>query len=62
MLPPLPDCNSTVSIRNNDTTTCRMVTSVDMREVELVAQRPLSCNLLTRAGSLHDRNKISGFQ
>lgn len=30
MLPPLPDCNSTVSIRKSDTTTCRMVISVDI--------------------------------
>lgn len=62
MPPPLPDCKSTVSIRNSDTMTCRMVTSVDMREARLVAQRSRRCKLSTWAGCLHDRNKISSFQ
>jgi hypothetical protein len=35
MLPPLPDCNSTVSIRNSDTMMCRMVIRVDIRKLSL---------------------------
>ena len=41
MPPPLPYCSSTVSIRNRHTMTWRIVSSVDMEELGLLAQRPL---------------------
>jgi hypothetical protein len=35
MLPPLPDCKSTVSIKKSDTMTCRIVIRVDIRKLSL---------------------------